>query len=164
MPVSHIQSSGVDSIDANNAKKELEEWVTIYRPDLKDESSTLPFEPISIRAQSTLISEKFQVRNERALNKDLLNDTEDQPQVRTHAAEILGCSTDQVFFINHIVMRYYKLDISKSWMSAAQKERAINIITLGDLDSSNDLFEFDDSSEYFSLKSEQALHALTDAS
>lgn len=163
MPVSHIQSSEVNSIDANNAKMKLEKWVNIHRSDLKDEVSTRPFEPISIRAQSTSISEKFQVRNEHALNRNLLNDMRDQPQARTHAAEILGCSTDQVFFTNHIVMRYYKLDSSKPWVSAAQKERAITIIALDDLDSDSDLPEFDDSPEYFSLKSEQTLHALTDA-
>ena len=113
MPVSHIQSSGVNPIDTDNAKMKLEEWVNIHRSDLKDEVFTRPFEPISIRVQSTSISEKFQVRNERALDRNLLNDMRDQPQVRTHAAEILGCSTDQVFFTNHIVMRYYKLDSSK---------------------------------------------------
>lgn len=163
MPVSHIQSSGANSIDADNAKKELEDWVTIYRPDLKDESSTQPFEPIPIRAQSTSISKKFQVRNERALNRNLLNDTGDQPQARTHAAEILGCSTDQVFFTNHIAMRYYKLDSPKPWVSAAQKGRVITIIALGDLDSDNGLPGFGDPPEYSSLKSGQALHALADA-
>lgn len=164
MSISHIQSSEVNSIDANNAKKKLKKWVNIYRSDLKDESSTQSFESISIRAQSTSISKKFQVCNERAMNRNLLNDTKNQSQVRTHAAKILNCSTDQIFFTNHIVMRYYKLNSLKLWMSAAQKERIITIIVLDDLDSDNDLLKFDDSSKYFSLISEQTLHALTDVS
>lgn len=48
-------------------------------------------------------------------------------------------------------------------MFTAQKERVIIIITLNDLNFNNDLFKFNDSSEYFNLKSKQALHALTDA-
>ena len=86
-------SPGVSSVDANNIKGELEKWTTIYRSDLSDKVSTRPFEPIPIRNQSTLISEKFQVRNEGALN-DVCLMAWDQPQARTHAAKILGCPTD----------------------------------------------------------------------
>ena len=155
-------SPGVNSVDANNAKDDLEKWTTTHRSDLSDKVSTKPFETIPIRAKSTSISEEFQVRNERALNEVCLM-AWDQPQARTHAAEILGCSTDQVFFTNHIVMRYNKLDRPKPWVSAAHKGRAITIIALGDLNSDNGLPGFGDPPKYCSLQSGQALHALADA-
>ncbi|KAL2056569.1 hypothetical protein ABVK25_002963 [Lepraria finkii] len=145
MSASYMMSPGVSSVDANNAKGELEKWTTTHRSDLSDKVSTRPFEPIPIRNQSTLISEKF------------------QPQARTHAAKILGCPTDQVFFTNHIVMRYNILDRPKPWVSAAHKGKAITIIALGDLNSDNGLPGFGDPPEYCSLQSGQALHALADA-
>ena len=48
-------------------------------------------------------------------------------------------------------------------MSVIQKKRIIIIIIFDDLDFNNNLLKFNNSSEYFSLKSEQTLHALTDA-
>ncbi len=39
MLIFHIQSSEVNSIDTNNAKKKLKKWINIYQSDLKDESS-----------------------------------------------------------------------------------------------------------------------------
>lgn len=162
MSTFYIKTSGVEPVCANDAKVELEEWVVAERPDLSNQTSTRPFETIPIRTRTTSISEKFQVRKAHLSSRISYSDMKDQQQARTQAAQIMGCSTDQVFFTNHIVMRYNNLDVPQRWVSAAQKGRVITIVALGDLNSDNGLPGFGDPPQFASLTSGQAVHALAD--
>jgi len=94
------------------------------------------------------------------------NDMGHQPEAKNHAACILNCRSDQVFFTNHVAMRYNRLDSTiNPWTPphTAQVGRAITILALGNLKSDNGLPGFGNPPQYCILKSGQALHALANA-
>jgi len=74
----------------------------------------------------------------------------------------LGCSLDQIYLINTVVIKYTELNSLNRWASPSQAQlgRAMTILALGNLNSDNGLPGFGDPPQYQSLNSGDALNAL----
>ena len=63
MPALLTKFSRANSVDLDNAMKNLEVWTAANRPDVSDKACTRHFDPVPIGPQSTSISEDSQPRN-----------------------------------------------------------------------------------------------------